>query len=59
MSIVENFFKNIKQGREGLNQGISTGIPKLDMLTYGVQRKWLTVVAGDSGKTKLCCRPIQ
>lgn len=52
MSLVESFFKNIKQGREGLNQGISTGIPKLDMLTYGVQRKWLTVVAGDSGSGK-------
>lgn len=52
MSLVENLYKNIQQGRTGLNQGISTGIPKLDDLTYGVQRKWLTVIAGDSGSGK-------
>lgn len=49
MSIVSELYKNIQQGREGLNQGISTGLPKLDLLTYGVQRKWLSVIAGDSG----------
>jgi len=52
MSIVSELYKNIQQGREGLNQGISTGLPKLDLLTYGVQRKWLSVIAGDSGSGK-------
>lgn len=49
MSIVKELYKNIEQGREGLNKGISTGLSKLDLLTYGVQRKWLSVIAGDSG----------
>lgn len=49
MSIVSELYKNIDQGRNGLNKGISTGLPKLDLLTYGVQRKWLSVIAGDSG----------
>lgn len=49
MSLVQNLYKNIEQGRNGLNKGLSTGLTKLDFLTYGVQRKWLTVVAGDSG----------
>jgi len=52
MSIVNELYKNIQQGREGLNQGISTGLPKLDLLTYGVQRKWLSVISGDSGSGK-------
>ena len=52
MSIVSELYKNIDQGRNGLNKGISTGLPKLDLLTYGVQRKWLSVIAGDSGSGK-------
>ena len=36
MSIVSELYKNIDQGRNGLNKGISTGLPKLDLLTYGV-----------------------
>lgn len=47
--IVESLFRSIDSGREGLNIGLSTGITKLDALTYGVQRKWFTVIAGDSG----------
>jgi len=52
MSVVSDLYKNIDQGRSGLNEGISTGLSKLDLLTYGVQRKWLSVIAGDSGSGK-------
>ena len=50
--IVESLYDSIKQGKSGLNMGLSTGMPKVDSLTYGIQRKWLTVVAGDSGSGK-------
>lgn len=50
--IVESLYNSIKQGKEGLNAGLSTGLPKIDSLTYGIQRKWLTVIAGDSGSGK-------
>ena len=39
----------IRNGREGNNMGLTTGLKKLDKLTYGIQRSWLTVVAGGSG----------
>lgn len=52
MSIVDNLYHDIKQGRDGLNIGLSTGLPKLDLLTYGVQRRWMTVASGDSGSGK-------
>ena len=47
--IVDSLFQSIEKGREGLNKGLSTGLPKFDSVTYGVQRKWLNVIAGDSG----------
>ncbi|MDO4465539.1 MAG: DnaB-like helicase C-terminal domain-containing protein [Bacillota bacterium] len=50
--ITENLLNSINRGRAGLNVGLSTGLPKLDMLTYGIQRKWLTVIAGDTGSGK-------
>lgn len=50
--IVENLFKSINKGRSGLNSGLSTGLPKLDGLIYGVQRRWMNVTAGDSGSGK-------
>lgn len=49
MSSVDSLFKTIQRGRSGLNVGLSTGLPKLDMLTYGIQRRWMTVISGDSG----------
>ena len=39
----------IRNGRDGNNMGLTTGLKKLDKLTYGIQRSWLTVVAGGSG----------
>lgn len=50
--IVESLYNSIQQGKKGLNKGLSTGLPKIDNITYGNQRKWLTVVAGDSGSGK-------
>ena len=50
--IVDSLFQSIEKGREGLNRGLSTGLPKFDSVTYGVQRKWLNVIAGDSGSGK-------
>ena len=45
-------FSSINRGREGLNAGLSTGLSKLDGLVYGIQRRWMEVVAGDSGSEK-------
>jgi len=44
-----------KKGIEGKNQGLPTGIPKLDKIIYGVQRGVLIGVAGSpkSGKSSL------
>lgn len=50
--IVDNLFKSIQRGKEGLNVGLSSGLTKLDLITYGIQRRWMTVVAGDSGSGK-------
>ena len=47
--IVESLFSSINRGREGLDAGLSTGLSKLDGLVYGIQRRWMEVVAGDSG----------
>lgn len=45
----KNLLDLINKGREGRNKGLSTGLPKLDNLISGVQRGWLTVIAGGSG----------
>lgn len=50
--IVENLMNSIERGKQGLNVGLSTGLPVFDKLTFGVQRRWLTVWAGDSGSGK-------
>ena len=52
MSPVESLYNTIQRGRSGLNVGLSTGLPKLDILTYGIQRRWMTVISGDSGSGK-------
>ena len=50
--ITESLFKNIYRGKEGLNRGLSTGIPKLDKVTFGIQRKYHYTIGGDSGAGK-------
>lgn len=48
--IVDELNANIKKGKLGQNIGLSTGLDKLDMLTYGLNRGWMILWAGDSGK---------
>ena len=49
---VKQLYHNIKKGKEGKNLGISTGCPKLDHIINGVQRKYMYIVAGDTGSGK-------
>lgn len=49
---VKQLLNNIRRGKEGKNIGIPTGIPKLDAVIYGIQRKHLYVVAADQGAGK-------
>ena len=44
--------KEIEKGRLGKNIGISTGLPKLDSIIYGIQRRYLYLVGSDSGAGK-------
>ena len=39
----------VDDGRKGNNMGLSTGIPKLDGLIYGVQRRWMYVIGSGAG----------
>lgn len=49
---VRQLLANIKKGKEGKNIGIPTGIPKLDSMIYGIQRKTLYTIGADSGAGK-------
>lgn len=49
---VKQLLANIKKGKSGKNIGISTGLSKLDSIIYGIQRKYLYVVAADQGGGK-------
>jgi len=55
MNSIDLLFDEIERGRQGLNVGLSMGLPILESYTYGVQRKTYTVIAGGtgSGKTSL------
>ena len=50
--IVTNLFENINRGKKGLNTGLPQGLPKLDSITYGLQRGWMTIIGADSGAGK-------
>lgn len=54
MSIVDNLYNVIDNGRKGLNKGISTGLPKLDDITGGVQKGVYTTIFGLSGTGNIC-----
>lgn len=47
---VSRLLANVKRGKLGKNKGISTGIPKLDSVIYGIQRKHLYTIGADTGK---------
>lgn len=53
---IKSFFNLVNRGRQGLNVGITTGLPKLDRLVSGIQRSTFYLIAGGtgSGKTTLC-----
>lgn len=50
---VKKLYKNIKRGKLGQNIGISTGMPKLDSVIYGIQKNYLYTIGADTsgGKT--------
>lgn len=50
--IVDQLNENIKSGMKGKNMGLSTGLDKLDIITYGINRGWMTTWAADSGAGK-------
>lgn len=50
MSITDALYKTIIDGKEGRNIGIPTSLDKIDKITYGVQRGYLTTVFADSGE---------
>lgn len=54
MTNVDFLYEAIDRGREGKNIGLSTGIPKLDAFTGGMQRGNYTLVFGLSGAGKSC-----
>ncbi len=52
MDYIKQFKQEIEKGRSGKNIGISTGLPKLDSIIYGIQRKYLYLIGSDSGSGK-------
>lgn len=52
MNGVDSLYENIQKGKDGKNIGVSTGIPKLDSIIYGIQQKYLYVIGADSGSGK-------
>ena len=50
--IVEKLVQQIDDGRNGLNKGLSSGLPKLDSITYGIIRENITLVGASSGTGK-------
>ena len=49
ISITDRLMKMVRTGREGNNMGLTTGLIKLDNLVYGIQRSWMTIIAGGPG----------
>ena len=50
---VKSLLEYIERGKSGKNIGISTGLPVIDSLIYGIQRRYLYTVGADTsgGKT--------
>lgn len=50
---VQKLLENIEKGISGKNIGISTGLPVIDSLIYGIQKKYIYTVGADTsgGKT--------
>jgi replicative DNA helicase len=52
MSVFQQAFDEIERGRQGLNMGLPTGLPRFDGKTYGLQRGTYTLIGGDTGSGK-------
>lgn len=52
MNIIKTLFANIYKGKQGRNIGISTGLPKLDKVIYGIQKRCIYTIGADSGSGK-------
>ena len=50
--MLQKLKSQIKKGMEGYNKGISTGLSKLDSITYGLIRENITLIGADSGAGK-------
>jgi hypothetical protein len=50
---VHKLLKNIEDGKSGKNIGISMGLPDVDKVLYGIQRKYIYTIGADTsgGKT--------
>jgi len=55
MSGVKRLLQNIEAGSKGKNIGISTGLPAIDKVIYGIQKKYLYTIGADTsgGKTSI------
>lgn len=50
--ISDSIFNEIDRGRQGLNHGISFGLPKLEGVIDGVCRETYTLILSNSGAGK-------
>lgn len=48
----KQFYSAVKKGKAGKNLGISLGLPKLDSVIYGIQKKAIYTIGADSGSGK-------
>jgi hypothetical protein len=48
----KQFLRAVKQGKKGHNIGVSLGLPKLDSIIYGIQKRALYTIGADSGSGK-------
>lgn len=46
--MASKFFKEVQAGKKGKNIGISTGMPKLDKIIYGIQKNYLYTIGADT-----------
>ena len=55
MDVLDQFYQDVEDGREGRNNGISTGMPFIDQEICGIQPGCITnILSGSSGgKTSL------
>lgn len=45
---VHKLLKNIEDGKSGKNIGISMGLPDVDKVLYGIQRKYIYTIGADT-----------